>query len=88
MTAKVLSLKILGSGRRLRREMDLPGNRDRIRRFAMMRRNKKTKPSALVAQANPADVKRDEIMRLKKTPPSDPAQLARPVAKPRRALNQ
>ena len=46
------------------------------------------KASALVAQANPADVKREESMRLKKTPPSDPAQLARPVAKPRRVLNQ
>ena len=88
MTAKVLSLKILGSGRRLRREMDLPGKRDRIRRFAVMRRDKKMKPSALVAQTNPVDVKREESMRLKKTPPSDPAQLARPVAKPRRTLNQ
>ena len=88
MTAKVLSLKILGSGRRLRREMDFPGNRDRIRRFAMMRRKEKEKPKVLVAQEKPADVKREESMRLKKTPPRDPAQLARPVAKPRRALNQ
>lgn len=88
MIAKVLSLKIRGSGRRLRGEIAFPGNRDRIRRFAMTRRNPKAKPSALVAQANPADVKREESMRLKKTPPSDPAQLAKPVAKPRRALNQ
>ena len=88
MTAKVLSLNILGSGRRFRREMDLPGNRDRIRRFAVMRRIEKMIPSALVAQAYPTDVKREEIMRLKKTPPNDPAQLARPVAKPRRTLNQ
>ncbi len=88
MTAKVLSLKIRGSGRRLRREIDLPGSRDRIRRFARMRRNRKRKASDLVAQANPADVKREESMRLKKTPPRDPAQLARPVAKPRRTLNQ
>ena len=54
----------------------------------MIRRNRKMNPSARVAQAKPADVKRVESMRLKKTPPSDPAQLARPVAKPRRALNQ
>ena len=54
----------------------------------MTRRNKKRKPSALVAQANPADVNREDSMRLKKTPPRDPAQLARPVAKPRRTLNQ
>ena len=88
MTASLLSLKIRGSGRRLRREIGFPGNRDRIKTFAMMRRKKKTNPSALVAQANPTVVNRVESMRLKKTPPSDPAQLARPVAKPRRTLNQ
>lgn len=46
------------------------------------------KPSALVAQANDAEVNNEESIKGKKIPPSDPAQLAMPVAKPRRTLNQ
>lgn len=46
------------------------------------------KPRALVAQAKLAEVNSEDNIKGKKIPPSDPAQLAMPVAKPRRILNQ
>lgn len=53
-----------------------------------MGKKMKMKPSALVAQAKEAEVKSEESIRGKKIPPREPAQLAMPVAKPRRVLNQ
>lgn len=44
------------------------------------------KPRVLVAHAKLAEVNSEESIRGNKTPPRDPAQLARPVAKPRRTL--
>ena len=64
------------------------GKRDRTSRLAKVRRQMQRKPSALVAQAKVADVKREDSIKGKKMPPSDPPQLARPVAKPRRTWNQ
>ena len=83
---KVLSLKIRKSGRMLLRLNGLPGSRERMSRLAMMRRKRKMKPSARVAQAKPAEMNKSESMRTKKMPPSDPPQLAIPVANPRRML--
>jgi hypothetical protein len=54
----------------------------------MTRRNMNIKPRALVAQAKLAEVNSEDNIKGKKIPPSDPAQLAIPVAKPRRILNQ
>ena len=83
---KVLSFKILRSGNILVRENGLVGSRERTRMFAMIRRKMKMKPRVLVAQAKPAEANREESIRGNKTPPRDPAQLAKPVAKPRRTL--
>ena len=83
---KVLSLKILSSGSMLVRENGLVGSRDRTRMFAMIRRKIKMNPRVLVAQAKPTEANREESIRGNKTPPRDPAQLAKPVAKPRRTL--
>ena len=82
----VLSFKILRSGNMLVREKGLVGSRERTRVFAMIRRKVKMKPRVLVAQAKPAEVNREESINGNKTPPRDPAQLAMPVAKPRRTL--
>ena len=68
------------------RDIVFVGSRDRIKKFAMIKRNMKIRPSALVAHAKPADSKRVESMSGNRTPPKDPAQLAMPVAKPRLRL--
>ncbi len=54
----------------------------------MARTKTNMKPSALVAQAKHAEVKSEDNLKGKKINPSDPEQLAMPVAKPRRILNQ
>lgn len=82
----VLSFKILRSGSIFVRENGLVGSRERTSVFAMIRRKVKMKPRVLVAQAKLAEVNREESIRGNRTPPRDPAQLARPVAKPRRTL--
>lgn len=88
MMRKVLSLKIRKSGSILLREIGLPGSRDLMRRFARTTKKTKVKPRALVAHAKPAEVNREESINGKKMPPSDPAQLAIPVANPRRTLKK
>ena len=82
----VLSFKILRSGNIFVRENGFVGSRERTRVFAMIRRKVKMKPRVLVAHAKLAEVKSEESIRGNRTPPRDPAQLARPVAKPRRTL--
>ncbi len=69
-------------------EIGLPGSRDRTKRLAMTSRNAKIKLSARVAQAKPAEVNKEESISVKKMPPRDPAQLAIPVANPRRTLKK
>ena len=83
---KVLSFKNPRLGSMLVREMGFGGRRERTSIFAIIRRKVKMKPRVLVAQAKLAEVNREESIRGNKTPPKDPAQLARPVAKPRRTL--
>ena len=64
------------------------GRRDRTKKLARIVRKMKIKPRVLVAQAKVEDTKSEESIKGKKIPPKDPAQLAIPVANPRRTLNQ